>query len=100
MLGDLLDRFATAEDAASESTGKPHGAARGLLSTGGSVTTTSEELARTSVAVEQLPEGEPLVLVADAEMRYLDANEAACRLLGYTREELLAMRVPDVCAES
>ncbi len=38
------------------------------------------------------------ILVADEERRYLDANPAALRLLGYTREELLGLRVDDVVA--
>jgi diguanylate cyclase (GGDEF)-like protein/PAS domain S-box-containing protein len=29
-------------------------------------------------------------------MRYLDVNETACRMLGYSREELLRMGIPDV----
>jgi diguanylate cyclase (GGDEF)-like protein/PAS domain S-box-containing protein len=29
---------------------------------------------------------------------YIDVNDTACRMLGYTREELLALRVPDVNA--
>ena len=33
---------------------------------------------------------------ADAEGRYLDANQAACRLLGYERDELLRKRILDV----
>src|SRR5581483_4648030 len=57
-------------------------------------------LATAAAAVEPSSDVEPLVLVADAQMRYLDANEAACRLLGYTLEELLTMRVPEVCVES
>ncbi|HET7197918.1 MAG TPA: PAS domain S-box protein, partial [Burkholderiales bacterium] len=32
-----------------------------------------------------------IVLVDRATMRHVDANDTACRLLGYTREELLAM---------
>jgi PAS domain S-box-containing protein len=35
-------------------------------------------------------------LVADDEGRYVAANEAACRLLGYTREELLQLSVWDL----
>jgi PAS domain S-box-containing protein len=31
-----------------------------------------------------------------ATLRLLDVNEGACRALGYTREELLSMRVPDI----
>ncbi len=38
------------------------------------------------------------ILVADSERRYVDANVAALRLLGYTREELLGMRVDDIVA--
>jgi len=38
------------------------------------------------------------ILVADGAGRYLDANPAATTLLGYSREELLAMRVADVVA--
>src|SRR5262249_15164368 len=38
------------------------------------------------------------ILVADAASRYLDANAAATVLLGYSREELLRLRVPDVVA--
>jgi PAS domain S-box-containing protein len=37
-----------------------------------------------------------LVFVADDEMRYLAVNNTACAVLGYAREELLSMRVPDV----
>ena len=38
------------------------------------------------------------ILVADDEMRYVAANLTACELLGYTREELLELRVTDVAA--
>jgi len=36
------------------------------------------------------------VFWVDAEARILDINEAACSALGYTREELLTMTVPDI----
>lgn len=36
------------------------------------------------------------VLLADDEARYVDANPAACALLGHSREELLGMTVWDV----
>ena len=34
--------------------------------------------------------------IADTEGRLLDVNDAACRLTGYSREELLTMRIQDV----
>ncbi len=36
------------------------------------------------------------VFVADSQGRYVDVNEAACEMLGYSREELLARSIPDV----
>lgn len=36
------------------------------------------------------------LLVADDDRRYIDANPAACALLGRTRDEVLGMRVEDV----
>lgn len=39
------------------------------------------------------------ILLADAEGRYLDVNPAATLLLGYDRDELLRLSVPDVVAE-
>ena len=44
-------------------------------------------------AVEHAPVA---ILVADEEMRYIAANSTACELLGYTREEILQLRVTDV----
>jgi PAS domain S-box-containing protein len=38
------------------------------------------------------------ILVADAQRRYQEANLAATQLLGYSRDELLSMRVEDVVA--
>ncbi len=35
-------------------------------------------------------------LVADRSASYIHANPAACRMLGYSREQLLGMRVPDL----
>jgi len=39
-----------------------------------------------------------MILLADADGRYLDVNPAAALLLGYDRDELLRMSVPDVVA--
>jgi PAS domain S-box-containing protein len=36
------------------------------------------------------------ILLADDEGRYVDANPAACSLLGYTREELIQKKVSDI----
>jgi len=36
------------------------------------------------------------VLVHDDTLRYVAANSAACKLLGYTRDQLLELRVHDV----
>ena len=41
-----------------------------------------------------------IVLVADENMRYLAASDAACELLGYSREELLGLTVPEVVVET
>ena len=41
-----------------------------------------------------------VVLVADENMRYLAASDAACELLGYGREELIGLSVPDLVVES
>ncbi|MBI3775118.1 MAG: PAS domain S-box protein [Gammaproteobacteria bacterium] len=51
----------------------------------------SEEHFRT--LFEQATDG---IVVTDARGQYVDANTAACRLLGYTREELLSKNVTDV----
>jgi PAS domain S-box-containing protein len=44
---------------------------------------------------EQVVDG---IFVADAQGHYLDANQAACELLGYALEELKALTVADVLA--
>jgi diguanylate cyclase (GGDEF)-like protein/PAS domain S-box-containing protein len=48
-----------------------------------------EQLLRFRAALDNSPD---IILIIDrATMRYVDVNEAGCRLLGYTREELLGM---------
>jgi two-component system cell cycle sensor histidine kinase/response regulator CckA len=42
---------------------------------------------------EAAPDG---LVVADSERMYLDCNPSVCRMLGYTREELLGMRARDI----
>jgi PAS domain S-box-containing protein len=39
------------------------------------------------------------VLVADETMQFLTASDGACTLLGYTRDELTRMRVPQIVQE-
>jgi PAS domain S-box-containing protein len=38
----------------------------------------------------------PAKVEVDETRRYIAVNDAACELLGYTREELLAMRIDDI----
>ena len=47
-------------------------------------------------AIEHAPVA---ILVADDDMRYVAANEYACDLLGYTRSELLSLRVTDLAPD-
>ncbi len=42
---------------------------------------------------EYAPDG---ILIADPQRTYLDANESVCRMLGYTREELVGRRAEDL----
>ncbi|HEY4306704.1 MAG TPA: PAS domain S-box protein [Gemmatimonadaceae bacterium] len=58
----------------------------------------SEQARRTSevryrALFESSPDG---ILLGERFKRYIDANPAICRMLGYTREELLNMRSSDV----
>ncbi|MGA7180716.1 MAG: PAS domain S-box protein, partial [Thiobacillaceae bacterium] len=51
----------------------------------------SEE--RYRMLVEQSVDG---IFVSDAQGHYMDVNSSGCRMLGYTREEILTMSIPDV----
>jgi diguanylate cyclase (GGDEF)-like protein/PAS domain S-box-containing protein len=53
-----------------------------------------EELRRFRLAMDH--SADMIVLIDRATMRFLDVNETACRLLGYSREELLGMGPQDV----
>jgi PAS domain S-box-containing protein len=56
----------------------------------------SEPLIQTSLLGEAIENGPAAVFVADEHGKYVAVNRAACLMLGYTREELLALRVADV----
>ncbi|MHC4509804.1 MAG: PAS domain S-box protein, partial [Planctomycetota bacterium] len=45
--------------------------------------------------IDNAPDG---VLVVDRQGRYQEANDAACEISGYAREELLTMSIPDTLA--
>jgi PAS domain S-box-containing protein len=40
------------------------------------------------------------IVIADAESRYLDANASICRMLGYTRDELIGLSASDIVVQS
>ena len=56
----------------------------------------AEVLIQTALLGEAVEAGPALVFVADERMRYIAVNQFACEALGYTREELLALHVPEV----
>src|SRR6266498_4789956 len=57
-----------------------------------------EEQRRFRVAMDA--SADLMLLIDRASMRYIDVNDAACRALGYTREELLAMGPQDIFSKS
>jgi PAS domain S-box-containing protein len=56
----------------------------------------SEPLIQASLLGEAIENGPVAVFVADEYAKYVAVNQAACVMLGYTREELLGLRVTDV----
>jgi PAS domain S-box-containing protein len=58
----------------------------------------AQHLIQAGLLGEALDHGPVAVFVADEHMRYIAVNVFACELLGYTREELLQLRIPDVSA--
>ena len=56
----------------------------------------AQPLVQASLVGEAIDRGPVAVFVADEDMRYIAVNDFACTLLGYTREELLGLRVTDV----
>jgi PAS domain S-box-containing protein len=57
----------------------------------------TDPLIQASLIGEALDKGPALVFVADEDMRYVAVNALACETLGYTRAELLELKVTDVC---
>lgn len=53
--------------------------------------------ARFRTLFEHAPIG---VLIADSDSVYLDANPAACRLFGYTRDEFIGLHARDIVVET
>ena len=51
--------------------------------------------ARYRIVIEQNADG---ILVSDASGRYVEANAALCRMLGYTRQEILDLYTPSLRA--
>ena len=53
--------------------------------------------ARYRTLFEHAPDG---ILIADPESYYLDANASMCRMLGYTRDELIGLHASDIVSQT
>jgi PAS domain S-box-containing protein len=60
------------------------------------MTGVSEPLIQTSLLGEAIQHGPVAVFLADEHGKYVAVNQSACLMLGYTRDELLRLRVADV----
>lgn len=60
------------------------------------IPTAAEPLIQASLLGEAVDPGPVAIFVADEQMRYVAVNAYAAELLGYTRAELLKLRVTDV----
>jgi PAS domain S-box-containing protein len=58
----------------------------------------ADPLIQASLLGEAVDNGPTPVFVADEDRRYIAVNRRACELVGYSREELLALRVDDLAA--
>ena len=56
----------------------------------------AQPLVQASLIGEAIDAGPVFVLVVDEEMRFVAANAFACQLLGYSRDELLRLKLSDV----
>jgi PAS domain S-box-containing protein len=59
----------------------------------------AEPLIQASLLGEAIDHGPVAVFVADDDLRYIAVNEFACTLLGYSREELLGLRLTDLAPD-
>ena len=58
----------------------------------------ADPLIQAALLGEAVDNGPTPVFVADEDRRYVAVNRRACELVGYTREELLELRVDDVAS--
>ena len=58
----------------------------------------ADELRRFRASMDM--SGDMILILDRATLRYIDANSTACRVLGYSREELLALSAPDIILET
>jgi PAS domain S-box-containing protein len=63
------------------------------------MTGVAEPLIQASLLGEAIDHGPVAVFVADDDLRYIAVNEFACSLLGYSRAELLGLRMTDVAPD-
>jgi PAS domain S-box-containing protein len=71
-----------------------------MTSVSGSRIAAAEPLIQASLLGEAIDRGPVAVFVADENMRYIAVNAFAAHLLGYTREELLELKMTDVALDS
>jgi len=62
--------------------------------------TVADRFIQASLLGEAVDFGPACVFVADEERKYVAVNQAACDVLGYTRAELLKLRVDDVASSN
>jgi PAS domain S-box-containing protein len=62
--------------------------------------TAAEALIQTALLGEAVDGGPALVFVAGDDMRYIAVNAFACQTLGYTRDEMLELRVSEIAQEA
>src|SRR4051794_41474817 len=60
----------------------------------------AEDLLQASLLGDAVDAAPIAVYVGDDDFRYLAVNRAACELLGYTRDELIRLRLGDVVTSS